>query len=95
MSKTLLEPNETIANAGAGRWMVVIFNNETNSMEEVVEILMTATACTAEEAEVEMLEAHMLGKASVHFASKSECDEVAAVIGSIGVKTEVSKEWTD
>jgi ATP-dependent Clp protease adaptor protein ClpS len=95
MSHSLLETELLEANIGAGRWMVVIFNNETNSMEEVVEILMIATGCTAEEAGIEMWEAHTYGKAPVHFASKDECDETACIIGSIGLKTEVSPEWND
>jgi ATP-dependent Clp protease adaptor protein ClpS len=95
MNHTLLESELVGTDVGAGRWMVVIFNNETNSMEEVVEILMAATGCSAEEAEIEMWEAHTFGKASVHFASRVECEEAASIIGSIGVKTEVSREWND
>ena len=75
--------------------MVVIFNNETNSMDEVVEILMTATECSVQEAFTEMWEADHYGKASVHFASVGECHEVARIISSIGVKTEVCPEWID
>jgi len=71
--------------------MVVIYNNETNSMEEVVSVLMQATGCDA----IEMWEAHTFGKAPVHFADKQECDEAAKVIASIGIKTEVAREWID
>ena len=90
-----MDPVHIHDGTGAGRWMVVIYNNETNSMEEVVEVLMQATACDVEEAEIEMWEAHTYGKAPVHFAAKSECDDAASIIGSIGVKTEVAKEWND
>lgn len=83
------------AEIGAGRWMVVIFNNETNSMEEVVDILMVATGCNEEEAKIEMWEAHTFGKAPVHFATKDECDEAALIISSIGIKVEVAREWSD
>ena len=77
------------------RWMVTIFNNETNSMEEVVDILMQATGCDLEEASIEMWEAHHFGKAPVHFADRLTCLEVASVISTIGVKTEVEPEWQD
>jgi ATP-dependent Clp protease adaptor protein ClpS len=93
----LLEP-ELRDHAGGqadGRWMVVMFNNDTNSMDEVMDILIYATQCDEQEAFIEMWEAHTFGKASVHFASKSECDTVATLISSIGVRTEVSKEWLD
>ena len=75
--------------------MVTIFNNDTNSMDEVLEILMRATGCASEEAYLETWEAHTFGKAPVHFAGRAECDEAARVIASIGVKTEVSLEWEE
>lgn len=75
--------------------MVVIFNNDTTSFEAVVQVLMAATRCTQEEAEIETWEAHTYGKAPVHFASQQECEEVATVIQRIGVKTEVCPEWDD
>jgi len=95
MSHTVLEPQLFQNEASLGRWMVVIFNNETNSMDEVVEVLMEATGCDVEEAAIEMWEAHHFGKAPVHFAAKSECEAAAAIIASVGVKTEVSPEWQD
>ena len=75
--------------------MVVIFNNEHNTVEEVILTLMAATKCTIEEAEIETWEAHNYGKASVYFASQAECEETAKVISGIGVKTHVCKEWDD
>ncbi len=95
MSHVVLEPDLSSGETGAGRWMVVIYNNESNSMDEVIDILMIATQCDQQEAAIEMWEAHTFGKAPVHFASKEECDTAAAIISSIGIKTEVSKEWND
>lgn len=95
MSRSLLESELLGADVGAGRWMVIIYNNETNSMEEVVEILVRATGCDFDEAEIEMWEAHTFGKAPVHFSTKAECEDAASIISSIGVKTEVAREWND
>jgi ATP-dependent Clp protease adapter protein ClpS len=78
-----------------GRWMVVIYNNDYNSMDEVIAILMHATGCDLQEAMIETWEANAFGKASVHFASKSECGRVAQIIAGIGVRTEVCPEWED
>ena len=64
-------------------------------MDEVVEVLMRATGCDAEEAAIEMWEAHTYGKAPVHFASREECEAAAGTIASIGVRTEVQPEWDD
>jgi ATP-dependent Clp protease adaptor protein ClpS len=97
MSHTVLEPEISGSGPGNrdGRWMVVIFNNETNTLDEVMDALMRATGCDVDEAAIETWEAHHLGKAPVHFADKSECDEAAAVIAAIGVRTEVVPEWED
>lgn len=90
---TLPEKLETPV--GSSRWMVVIFNNDTNSFDEVVRVLVMATGCTANEAEMEAWEAHHLGKAPVHFESEEKCQRVADIIASVGVKTEVVPEWRD
>jgi ATP-dependent Clp protease adaptor protein ClpS len=75
--------------------MTVIFNNETTTMDEVVWVLMRATGCDEEEAEIEAWEAHTYGKAPVHFASKEECETAALTIQTVGVATEVVPEWND
>jgi len=95
MSLPTLLPDATDTGTGRGRWMVVIYNNDTNSVDEVIDILMRATGCDAQEAIIETWEAHHYGKAPVHFAAESACREVATVISTIGVKTEVAPEWAD
>jgi len=78
-----------------GRYMTVIFNNETNTFEEVMETIMYATACSIEEAYCETWEAHTFGSAAVHFGSQEVCSAVASIISQIGVKTEVRPEWDE
>lgn len=98
MNQPQLEPRiEDVGSEsqGGARWVVVIFNNETNTVDEVIDILMRATGCDEEEASIEMWEAHHLGKAYVHFAGRPECEDIAAEIASIGVRTEVAPEWED
>ncbi len=95
MSQVVLEPEVKNPGTGGGRWMVVMFNNDHNSMDEVIEVLMIATGCDVQEAYIEMWEAHNFGKASVHFAGHEECAQVAEIIAQIGVKTEVTKEWPE
>ena len=95
MSQTLDKPQIEGPDVSAGRWMVVIFNNDYTLIEMVILALMRATGCDQEEAEIEAQEAHLLGKAEVHFAAKVECERAAAIISSIGVKTEVRPEWID
>jgi ATP-dependent Clp protease adapter protein ClpS len=95
MSQTQLERLHERAGAKAGRWMTVIYNNDVNTFDEVIAAIMEATGCDLQEAAIEAWEAHHYGKAPVHFASYGECDVAAAVIASIGVRTEVVEEWLE
>lgn len=95
MARSVLLPLVIESPTATGRWMVVMYNNETNSFEDVITILMRSTGCCAQEAYIETWEAHHRGKASVHFAERTECEIVAGMIGSIGVQTEVRREWEE
>ncbi|MFY9235498.1 MAG: ATP-dependent Clp protease adaptor ClpS [Fimbriimonadaceae bacterium] len=77
---------------GGGGWIVTVFNNEHNTYEEVVTVLMAATGCTSEEAYIETWEIDHLGKSVVHFSSEEECNEVGAAIGRIGIRVEVGPD---
>jgi len=91
----LLEPSVANPETQIGRWMVVIFNNDHNSFDQVIDALVRATGCTTDEAAIEAWEAHTYGSASVHFAAQSECERVAVVISRVGIQTEVRPEWDD
>jgi hypothetical protein len=95
MSRTFLQPEIIEPGTGSGRWQVVIYDNDVTPYNEVIEILMRSTGCGLEEASIETWEAQMYGKTAVHFSSRNECEIVAVMISSIGVKTEVSREWKD
>ncbi|HRJ27779.1 MAG TPA: ATP-dependent Clp protease adaptor ClpS [Fimbriimonadaceae bacterium] len=95
ISQPLLEQSASDLTHGAGRWMVVIYNNETNSVDEVIDILMQATGCDLEEASIETWEAHHYGQAPVPFDSRTECEGIAEMIAAIGVRTAVRKEWEE
>ena len=77
---------------GGDGYVVIVFNNDKNTYEEVMEILMKATACTAEEAWIETWEVDHLGKSVVHHADQDECERAASVIRTIGIKVEVRQE---
>lgn len=70
-------------------WGVMIFNDDITPYDAVVAILMVATGCSLEEAEMETWEAHHHGRALVHYGTNAECNRVASTIESIGVKTKV------
>jgi len=95
MSQTFVQPEIFDPSLGTGRWMVVIFNNDTTPMDDVIAILMRSTGCGMQEAYIETWEAHTFGKAPVHFSSQQECEIVAAMIATIGVRTQVRREWDE
>jgi ATP-dependent Clp protease adapter protein ClpS len=77
---------------GDGDFVVVVFDNDHNTFEEVTHILMQATRCTSQEAEIETWEVHNLGKSVVHHGSEAECERAATVIRTIGIAVEVREE---
>lgn len=88
----LPELRELGPGAGGAGWMVTVFNNDVNTYDEVIFILMRATGCTAEEAYIEAWEVDHYGKCIVHRAGEEECRAAADIIASIGIEVEVSRE---
>jgi len=88
------KPMETDGSGGGSGdyWVVVVFNNEHNTWDEVVDILMTATGCSHPEADMETWEIDNLGKSVVHHGAEQECQDAAEIIRSIGIRVEVAVE---
>jgi hypothetical protein len=82
---------EALPTKGEG-WIVTVFNNDINSYDEVMFVLMLATGCTSEEAYIEAWEVDHYGKCVVHKACESECKKAADVIATIGIKVEATPE---
>ncbi|MBS1723497.1 MAG: ATP-dependent Clp protease adaptor ClpS [Armatimonadetes bacterium] len=94
-STPLLSPQTSRPGHDGGRYLVEIFNNDHTPVDMVLAVLMEATSCDLGEAQMEVWEAEHFGKAAVHFAGENKCHQVAAVIESVGVQTEVRREWDD
>lgn len=77
---------------GHGGWIVTVFDNDHNTIEEVTHILMIATQCDRREAEIETWEVHHLGRSVVHWGEEEACRGAAAIIATIGIRVEVSTE---
>lgn len=73
-------------------WVVVVYNDETHSYEQVIEVLIRATGCQYDEAYAETWEVDHKGRAIVHLANKQECERAASIIRSIGLKVEVMED---
>jgi ATP-dependent Clp protease adapter protein ClpS len=90
---TIEAPEIRDSQTGNGEnWIVTVYNNDYNTHEEVVEILIVATGCPVEEAEIETWEVHFLGKSVVHHGRQDACKSAADIIGQIGIRVEVSEE---
>lgn len=88
---TIEAPTEEPIDLGRGDegWLVVVYNNDYNTYQEVMTVLIVATHCTAEEAYIEAWEIDHLGKSVVHNACEDECLEVAGIVAQIGIRVEV------
>src|SRR5579859_6234581 len=86
-----LEERDTSRGHGEG-WIVVVYNNDHNTYLEVIYILIQATGCTLEEAEIETWEVDHLGQSTVHHGGQEECERAAGVIRTIGIQVEVKEE---
>ncbi|MDX2066580.1 MAG: ATP-dependent Clp protease adaptor ClpS [Fimbriimonadaceae bacterium] len=87
-----LDPDLDDLTHGSGRYVVIVYDNDENSVDEVREILIIATGCTWEEADMETWEVHHLGQSVVHHGAEKECRHVAGIIREIGIKVEVRQE---
>lgn len=73
-------------------WIVTVFDNETNTYDEVMRVLMIATGCNSEEAYIETWEIDHYGQCVVHKASETECKKAAEVIAMIGIRVEATPD---
>ena len=92
--QTIATPRPDLADSlgdTTGEWIVIVYDNDYNTWDEVIGILQKATGCSLQEAELETWEVHHLGRSLVHHGDRPECDRVAAIIRTIGIKVEVDK----
>lgn len=73
-------------------FIVIVYDNDVNTWDEVVTVLQRATGCTLEEAEIETWEVDNLGKSVVHHGSREECERAAGIIRTIGIRVEVAED---
>jgi ATP-dependent Clp protease adaptor protein ClpS len=73
---------------GEGR-KVILYNDDTHNMDEVVAQIMRAIGCSKQRAEEIMFEAHSKGRAVVIAAHLERCEHVAAVLERIGLRTDI------
>ena len=91
---TILPEREDLStrNSDQEGYIVIVYDNDHNTWDQVIMILQKATGCPLEEAEIETWEVDNLGKSVVHHGGKEECDRAAGIIRTIGIRVEVVEE---
>jgi Uncharacterized conserved protein len=74
-----------------GPWIVILYNCECHTFDDVIDILQKATGCTVEKGFQIAYEVHTRGRAICFSGSKEECDRVANIIASIRLQVETDR----
>jgi len=72
-------------------WVVILYNCDCHSYEEVIFQVQKATGCTLEKAVWITQEAHMTGRAVAFSGSLNECERVLSVLRAIKLQVEMDK----
>ncbi len=75
----------------SGPWIVILYNDEEHTYDDVILILQKATGCSVEKGFAIALEVDTKGRAICYSGSKEECDRVAAIIASIRLQVETDR----
>lgn len=74
-----------------GPWIVILYNCDCHSFDDVEFILQKATGCSLEDAQAVAMEVHLKGRAICYSGSREECERVAAIIASIRLQVETDR----
>ena len=93
--KRILElPNEREQESTPGQggpYVVILYNCDCHTFEQVEEQLQKATGCTLEKAEAFAIEVDTTGRAIVFSGSDEECEKVANILRQIRLQVETDK----
>lgn len=74
-----------------GPSIVILYNCDCHSMEEVVEALIAATGHSLDRCVAIMAEAHIQGRAVAYSGSVEECERAAGVLRRAGLQVETDR----
>lgn len=84
-----MESSAPASDAGGGNYAVRVLDNPRNTYEEVIHICMLALDCSVEAAYAIALEIDHQGSAVVLEADRKTAEQVAEIIGTIGIEVKV------
>ena len=74
-----------------GPYIVILYNCDCHTFDQVEEQLRKATGCTQEKAEAHALEVHTKGRSIVFSGDDEECEKVAGILRQIKLQVETDK----
>jgi ATP-dependent Clp protease adaptor protein ClpS len=72
-------------------YIVIVYNDDWHTFEDVITQLVKATGCTAEKAEALAYEIHTRGRAVVFGGGSEECEKVASILRQIRLQVETDR----
>ena len=88
-TQTQTMPEHRLGTGGVHPWMVILFNDDHHSFDEVITQVQKATGCSPAEAFQITYAAHTNGQAVASVGSMSECEHVASVLREIDLRVEL------
>jgi len=77
--------------AHGGPYVVILYNCDCHSFEDVITQLQKAIGCTPEKGEAFAQEVHTQGRAVVYSGDDTECDRVANILREIRLQVETDR----
>src|SRR5687767_10804568 len=74
-----------------GPWVVILYNCDCHSFDDVILQLQKATGCSLEKALNIALEAHTRGRAIAYTGEAEKCEQVASILRSIKLQVETDR----
>ena len=74
-----------------GPWVVILYNCDCHTFDDVILQLQKATGCSIERALMIAMEAHTRDRAIAYTGTAAECGRVAGVLRSIRLQVETDK----
>ena len=70
-------------------WLVILYNDDIHTFDEVILQLQKATGCSVTEGTQIAVEAHFEGKAVAYQGSFAACNRIAGILREIGLIVEI------
>ena len=77
----------------SGPWVVILYNCDCHSFDEVIVQLQKAMGCSLERAISIAEQAHVEGRAIAYDGTRDDCDRVAGVLRQIRLQVETDRAY--